>query len=312
MRDCESVHLPISTSTLALSGDSLRARLRLSLSRVARLRLSLSRVARLLSTADAMPTNTELKAIMRSMQDAAEAHHNEDGSDKSPAPPKVQRGQPASIAWQSFNVDMQLVPGDDGTTLKIWRTKYKEHDAILGEAITSGRHEWTVRAPNGNANNYCGVAVENCDKRIYPAGTSAWAMYLHDGDLCSGVAARPKKSLGFTRPDGTRGYMEAPGASTRGNGAKNPLWAKRVLQPIARGTPITVILDMEERTLSFAIGDEEPKLGFTNLPAMVHPYLCSGDAISDGSVVEVGATPSGGSLLEIGGGGAHTVKEVKA
>ena len=261
-------------------------------------------VNKLLLKSTSMPTNAELKAIMRSME---EAHHENDGSDtKQPTAFKVQRGLSADVSWQSFNEDTQLAAGDDGKSLKVWRTKYKEHDAVLGEAITSGRYEWTVRAPNGNVNNYAGVAAENCDKKIYPAGTSAWAMYLHDGELCSGVAAKVKKSLGFTRSDGTRGFMDAPGMSTKSSGgAKNPAWTNNVrVRPIARGTPITVILDMEERTLSFAIGDAEPQLGFSNLPAKVHPYVCSGDGVSDGSVVEVG----GGSLLEVGGGGAHTVK----
>ena len=223
-----------------------------------------------------MPTNADM---MRMMTELRESHHIDN---------PVKRGSPIDITWESFSMSVKMAAGADGRSLTFQRTKYADHDAALGQAISSGRHEWTVRAPNGNANNYCGVAVENCDKRIYPAGTSAWAMYLHDGDLCSGVAARPKKSLGFTRPDGTRGYMEAPGASTRGNGAKNPLWAKRVLQPIARGTPITVILDMEERTLSFAIGDEEPKLGFTNLPA--------GECARYGSVAASRSAASGAAV----------------
>ena len=33
----------------------------------------------------------------------------------------------------------------------------------------------------------------------------------------------------------------------------------------------------ESRGLSFAVGDAEPQLAYTNLPASVHPYLCSGD-----------------------------------
>ena len=58
---------------------------------------------------------------------------------------------------------------------------------------------------------------------------------------------------------------------------KNPEWKKVAPNNIARGTPIRAILDMEARTLSFAIGDEEPKLAFTSLPASVRPYVCSGE-----------------------------------
>ena len=109
-------------------------------------------------------------------------------------------------------------------------------------------------------------------------------MYLHDGELCSGIAARGKTQLGYTNADGSRGYMDEP--AKVGHGVKNPQWAKRVLTPMPTGTPVTVILDMEERTLSFAIGDAEPQLAYTNLPARVHPYLCSGDK-EDNSVLVV-------------------------
>ena len=115
-----------------------------------------------------------LKEHVHADQRRAQGDHEEhgggapqnDGSDtKQPTAFKVQRGLSADVSWQSFNEDTQLAAGDDGKSLKVWRTKYKEHDAVLGEAVTSGRHEWTVRAPNPST-SYAGVAG---DDEIYPA-----------------------------------------------------------------------------------------------------------------------------------------------
>ena len=181
-----------------------------------------------------------------------------------------------AIDWQPSGPNMVMSDGADGLTFR--RAKYGGHDVALGQAIESGRHVWTVTAPNNNANNFIGVATKDCDKLTYPAATSAWAMYLHDAELCSGVAIKKVQGQGFTRLDGTRGTLDLsdPVAST-GKGCKNPTWMKQVLKPIPRGTPVDVILDMDAHTLSFAVGDAEPQLAYTNLPASVHPYLCSGD-----------------------------------
>lgn len=227
-----------------------------------------------------MPTNADLKAIMSRLQE--EGHHGVE--DKKDAP-VVPRGVAVDVAWQTFNPNMQMTPSADGKGLTFSRIKYFEYDAALGQAIESGRHEWTVTAPHSNANNYVGVASEACDQRTYPAATSAWTMYMHDGALCSGSAASPSASLGFTRKDGTRGFLEMTGR--KGSGARNPEWTgKRLLNPIPVNTPIHVILDMEERTLAFAVGDAEPQIAFTHLPASVHPYVASGE-IGDRSRMEV-------------------------
>ena len=228
-----------------------------------------------------MPTNADLKKIMAGM----EADHHRD--EVKAAPPPVPRGIVGEITWESFSQTVQIASERSCQMLTFRRTKYAEHDAIIGNAIEKGIHEWTVCAPNSNANNFVGVSTAACDKRIYPAGTAAWAMYLHDGELCSGTAAKPTASLGYTRQDGTRGFLDDGLMNMRaGNGARNPEWQKKALKPIPTNTPVVVILDMEERTLSFAIGSEAPKLAFSNLPAVVHPYVCSGD-LEDRSAMEI-------------------------
>ena len=181
------------------------------------------------------------------------------------------------IDWQPSSPNMVMAGGADGLTFR--RAKYNGHDVALGQAIESGYHVWTVMAPNSNANNFVGVAAQDCDRSTYPAATNAWAMYLHDAELCSGVATNKAPGQGFTRLDGTRGTLDSltGAAASTGKGCKNPEWRKQMLKPIPHGTPVDVILDMDARTLSFSVGDADSQLAYTNLPASVHPYLCSGD-----------------------------------
>ena len=185
------------------------------------------------------------------------------------------------IQWTSYNGSLSLTTDMDGVTTIFRRTMYSEHDAALGQEIVSGVYEWTVTAPNGTPNKFVGVATAACNKRTYPSATTAWAMHLYDGDLCSGAAASDS-SLGYTRSDGARGYVAARSARKASNGQKNSQWQEWVLEtacsPAARGTSVRVILDMDARTLSFAIGDAKPQTAYTNLPRSgVHPYVCSGD-----------------------------------
>ena len=238
-----------------------------------------------------MPSNAEMVSIMKQHKQVLgtkpmSANTLEDDHNpfitKSPNPTVV-RGSQLDITWQTFNPNLRVEAGSAGGSLAFRRTKYGEHDVALGQAITSGCHEWTVVSPNGNANNFVGVSSSACDKRIYPAATSAWAVYFHDAELCSGSAAK-SSSRGYTRSDGSHGYMDPP--ARKGHGTRNPLWAKRALNPIPRCTPIQAILDMDQHTLAFAIGDAEPQLAFTNLPDSVHPYICSGDH-EDRSLIEV-------------------------
>jgi hypothetical protein len=229
---------------------------------------------------------------MNLMSFLTEDHHAEEKAAKPKADTEVDLT--GDVTWEAFHPNLVMTAGADGRSLMLSRTKYSEHDAALGQAITTGCLQWTVRTPNSNANTYVGVASARCEKRTYPAATQAWAMYLHDGDLCSAAApavARPGASVGFTRLDGTRGYMDT--GDSQGLGARNREWVKWALRPIPTGTPIQAILDMEQRTLSFAVGDAEPQVAYTNLPGVVHPYICCGD---------VGER----SLLEVSGSGVHT------
>ena len=56
--------------------------------------------------------------------------------------------------------------------------------------------------------------------------------------------------------------------------------------PFPRGTAVDVILDMQAHTLSFAIGDADPQLAYTDLPSVVYPYVCSGE-VDDRSLMIV-------------------------
>eukprot|EP00966_Prymnesium_polylepis_P252820 5844096-Prymnesium_polylepis.1 len=129
------------------------------------------------------------------------------------------------------------------------------------------------------------------NNRIYPAATVAWAFHFQDGSLCSGAATKPPPGSGFTKADGTRGYMAAAEglhAAGEGKAVMEPGWEDVPVRP--RGTPVRVILDMEARSLSFAIGGEPAQLAFTALPATVHPYFCSGD-VEDNSLMVVSGAP---------------------
>ena len=188
---------------------------------------------------------------------------------------------PTDIMWAP--VDANMVMTVNGNVLSFRRTKYTDHDAAFGQVLEEGVHEWTVVCPNWTPNNFVGVADRACDDRKYPTATTAWAMHIHGGDLCSG-AARQMVGQGFTREDGTRGYLPATGKGAKSAKVqKNAMWTN---QRCGAGTPVRVILDMDERTLSFAIGDAMPRLAYTHLPDRVHPYICSGEK-DDKSLVEV-------------------------
>ena len=49
--------------------------------------------------------------------------------------------------------------------------------------------------------------------------------------------------------------------------------------PVAGGTPVHVLLDMNERVLKLRVGDDGPMMAaYTGLPAEgVHPYVASGE-----------------------------------
>lgn len=161
----------------------------------------------------------------------------------------------ATIHWTTFNPTFAMAERNDGVEFS--RGTYGGHDAALGQVLTVGRHEWIVNAPNWTPNQYIGVADGSCDVAIYPRATSAWTLYLHDGDLCSGVA----------RFQGRRAKLATKGVA-------NQYWMD---MPCPINAPIRVVLNMDARTLSFAIGDEEPQLAYTNLPGNLHPYICSGE-----------------------------------
>ena len=197
------------------------------------------------------------------------------------ATPKEMMSTKQNIKWQTYHHNMVMTAGAGAGGLTFQRTKYGDHDVALGQAISAGVHKWYVMTPSWSPNSYVGVATAASDTRIYPAGTSAWAMHLHSGNLCSGAADILSARRTFVRDDNSNGYYARDGTahhlspiSFPGGGAKSPMWNK---SPVPRGTPVCVVLDMDAHTLSFAVGDGECILAYTGLPGNVHPYICSGD-----------------------------------
>jgi hypothetical protein len=195
-------------------------------------------------------------------------------------------GDLAAITWttnSAVNPNLVMTANDDGTTT-FRRSAYAVHDAALGQELKSGRHEWIVTAPNNSANIFAGVAAAKCNTRIYPAATTAWAFHFQDGKLSSGACVKGPPLASKGKSQGTEGlHAAAEGKSVMDSG-----WIDAPVRP--RGTPVRIILDMEERSLSIAIGDAEPQLAFTSLPRALHPYICSGDN-ADNSVVVVHSAP---------------------
>jgi hypothetical protein len=207
--------------------------------------------------------------------------------------------------------------GSDGEST-FRRTKAALHDAALGQELKSGRHEWTVTAPNNSSNIFAGVALSTTDCRTYPCATSAWALHFQDGALCSSEVSRarqmrlsPKPSvqeldsrsscgstnsaLSSAMSNASTSRESSPwpslgGASaSKAQAAKGKVvvdlnWEDMPVRPF--GTTVHVVLDMDARTLSFAIDDAEPRCAFTGLPASVRPYICSGD-LGDNSLMVV-------------------------
>ena len=182
-----------------------------------------------------------------------------------------------AIDWEPASTNLVMTELDDRTGVSFRRTKYGGHDVALGQAIVSGYHTWTVKTPNTNANAFVGVAAADCDKFTYPAGTTAWTVCIHDGTLCSGVAQR----------DWNKAAPHSMyGLSAAGKGSKSSAWLRHHRGPFPRGTAVDVILDMQAHTLSFAIGDADPQLAYTDLPSVVYPYVCSGE-VDDRSLMIV-------------------------
>ena len=169
-----------------------------------------------------------------------------------------------AIQWNTYDANLTMTVAGGETTFQ--RTAYKEYDAALGQALTSGMHVWTVQSPNWTPNQYVGVSSKYVDKRTYPAGTYAYSMYMLNGSLCSGGASDDKSSKHMLKPPGL--MKDRP--------IRNPQW---VPERVPADTPVHVMLDMDERNLYLAIGDAEPQLAYSNLPASVHPYICSGEPL---------------------------------
>ena len=68
--------------------------------------------------------------------------------------------------------------------------------------------------------------------------------------------------------------VNARRASKNTKGKRNDKWENLSVPP---DTPVRVIIDMDARALYFGVADEEPELAYMNLPAVLHPYICSGD-----------------------------------
>lgn len=194
----------------------------------------------------------------------------------------AQTAEPGTIFWESFDTNLVISDRNDGTaTLR--RTAYAEHDAAIGQEITTGKHTFTVTTPNSNANMYVGVCVVDVDKRMYPAGTSAWAMYMHDGTLCSGLRYTQANEGHLASLRDRRQARPVPWAAKR-----HPQWPKRATA-IPHNTQIHVHVDMDAGILAFAIGDGQPQIAYTDLPKEVHPYICLGEKLDNSLMIVTGS-----------------------
>ena len=90
-------------------------------------------------------------------------------------------------------------------------------------------------------------------------------MHLHGGDLCSGLAT-------------ASGQQQRKGHK----GVGNPKW---IDTPVKPGTTVTILLDMDKKTISFQVGEGVPQLAYSGLPSIVHPYVCSGEVNERSHVV---------------------------
>jgi len=121
--------------------------------------------------------------------------------------------------------------------------------AIGKKLLTTGRHQWTVIFPNGASRSTCLVGVAFAD--------------AHGDDHI-------ERSVTVDLADGTQSPQ------TEGEYELAADWRET---PVAGGTPVHVLLDMDERVLMLRVSDDGPMMAaYTGLPAEgVYPYVASGD-----------------------------------
>jgi len=151
------------------------------------------------------------------------------------------------ISWVTFCPNLVTWKGAGGDTM-FRRTAFEGYDAALGQSAirSSGRWEWVVWVLQPE-DSFVGVATSNCSKNSDDAPHKVWD-----------VEASTLK-LNGENPCRVTHWKE----DSKGCGDK---------------CKIRVLLDMDERTLSFSRNDEPMALAYTGLPAKVHPYLMSGGA----------------------------------
>jgi len=160
------------------------------------------------------------------------------------------QGEPlrADISWVTFSPNMMTAKGADGDD---WfrRTTSDDYDVALGrKGLTSGRWEWFVWVLQPE-DSFVGVATFDCSKDSGNDPHKVWDITASNLELNSENPCRVSDVKHFK------------GAAFCGDSCK-----------------IRVLLDMDERTLSFSRNDEPMALAYTGLPAKVHPYLMSGAA----------------------------------
>ena len=151
------------------------------------------------------------------------------------------------ISWITFSPNLVTWKGAGGDTM-FRRTAFEGYDAALGHSAIrkSGRWEWVVWVLQPE-DSFVGVATFNCSKNSDVAPHKVWD-----------VAASDFKLNGQNPCCVTHWKEDAKGCGDK--------------------CKIRVLLDMDERTLSFSRNDEPMALAYTGLPAKVHPYLMSGTA----------------------------------
>lgn len=204
----------------------------------------------------------------------------------------LQQSEPIETPWLTEEAGSAFGVSSDGSTLTHTRKGFEI--AVADLVMTEGTHSFTfkvVKSRNGKGHNlYLGV-IDAAAERTAPAMTENNGSKSARGGSTARGGAPQKYSAGTAggawglHPfDGTVYY--APDAYQRGDKAWLPqareakgLTVKQVAElqhdhakGNADGWLVTVVVNMDERTLSFGVNGKTPTDSRVKLPASVSPY----------------------------------------
>jgi len=158
-------------------------------------------------------------------------------------PPKPRSCFKTPIVWKVYDLNMMMTEVAGGVRFR--RSISDGWDCATGtEPLTAGRHSWVVTASKA---------------------ALAWSIGVID------TTAAVKD--GFAR-SGAQVWNPHPWFSGRHSGVGRNDEFKATWQS---GQQIRVIVDMDERTLSFEVDGVDQGVAFRHLPPSVYPYISSGD-----------------------------------